>query len=789
MKLGVCTVCNYDEFEVEDVFSNVSCHKCPSCPPGMGLTPQCGSFVSYGEKVKCGLCELGKSYSSTNDISSCQPCGICSDHENIKRNCSLTNNSQCKHGCGKGFYFEELTGDCKPCSFCYSYLPNCNKTNDLEDGCKDMPFYKQCDANEIGCQLPKCRKDQYLVVTQERDSAHCKECKTCPAGTSLFPPCGNGTIIGSIDDTKCIKCSRGKTFSNKPSKQTCKPCSTCSVGQKELTPCNLTHDRVCGQCEKGFYGSDDTGCKPCSACCNDKDDVRIPECQNMAKNKQCSYTDRSITVCREQNRHRKLSQENSPIVIILSTVSGALLIIMVILVIIKRVKCRRSNRYQRSDSCAALLTPVEEAPQNESITLEDPTTHGSQKTLHFDKSGVLIQFNDASCFFNDSQGIRLEICCDGTSTHRQSDEVQLSPLIKFHPFGKQLSEQVQVRIPHSALVYLSNGWDIRLKCSVPHKESIVWKEENKFQVHNNEVSFQVDNLTSYVIIGKSRDNNKPTKKRFQCAVFGGVGTVGVDYTAYLYVFDDSESSFEKIMQAEESTGRTLLGSPQSLYIEIIRTSTKVKISVKQPVEGWIVGETRPEFITQASLKESYQTIPRAAIHFKHDNGRNRDFLCILELTAEDTTTTICAVASIREDPYGKFQGHQPGCVDDSYPIVNGRNLCDPLIINQDKPSPCLKDLPEEVLQALSEKLDMFLKGVGNWRHVATCLGFTEEEIQIFRNEMLTSDGSPCTVMLEALMEKSPQFTVAEFVHILQERKIQRFDAVEVLEPHLYNSRE
>ena len=84
---------------------------------------------------------------------------------------------------------------------------------------------------------------------------------------------------------------------------------------------------------------------------------------------------------------------------------------------------------------------------------------------------------------------------------------------------------------------------------------------------------------------------------------------------------------------------------------------------------------------------------------------------------------------------------------------------------------------------------MPLKGVGNWRHVATSLGFTEEEIQIFRNEMLTSDGSPCTVLLEALMVRSPQFTVAEFVQILQARKIQRFDAVEVLEPHLHSYRE
>lgn len=84
------------------------------------------------------------------------------------------------------------------------------------------------------------------------------------------------------------------------------------------------------------------------------------------------------------------------------------------------------------------------------------------------------------------------------------------------------------------------------------------------------------------------------------------------------------------------------------------------------------------------------------------------------------------------------------------------------------------------------KLDMPLKGVGNWRHVAADLGFPEEQIQVFRNEMLTPDGSPCTVMLYALKTRSPNLTVVEFVQILQTRKIKRFDVVDVLEPYVYD---
>ena len=85
------------------------------------------------------------------------------------------------------------------------------------------------------------------------------------------------------------------------------------------------------------------------------------------------------------------------------------------------------------------------------------------------------------------------------------------------------------------------------------------------------------------------------------------------------------------------------------------------------------------------------------------------------------------------------------------------------------------------------KLDLSYRGVGSWRHVAANLGFTDKEIEVFREEMLTPDGSPCTVMLQALKAKSPKLTVAEFVQILQIRKIQRFDVVDVLEPYVYDS--
>ena len=55
-----------------------------------------------------------------------------------------------------------------------------------------------------------------------------------------------------------------------------------------------------------------------------------------------------------------------------------------------------------------------------------------------------------------------------------------------------------------------------------------------------------------------------------------------------------------------------------------------------------------QVIPHKSIKESYRTFPCAEILFEHDNGRNRDFRCNIELTADDTTIQICAVASIKE---------------------------------------------------------------------------------------------------------------------------------------------
>lgn len=58
------------------------------------------------------------------------------------------------------------------------------------------------------------------------------------------------------------------------------------------------------------------------------------------------------------------------------------------------------------------------------------------------------------------------------------------------------------------------------------------------------------------------------------------------------------------------------------------------------------------------MKESYQTIPRSEILFKHDDDRNRDFFCTFELTADNATTKISAVASIKEVSFTEYGGYK-----------------------------------------------------------------------------------------------------------------------------------
>ena len=134
----------YNEYIIESKSGNSTCPPCRACPPGFGLIRECDTRIKDNEtKNKFEPCVFGKTYSEDEDIGSCKPSG-----------------SQCKDTCSKGFYFEDLTGDCQPCSWCCS-----DGSNKVRSGCKEMPFYKQCDVNTAKNCKPKCQNGQYVVPT------------------------------------------------------------------------------------------------------------------------------------------------------------------------------------------------------------------------------------------------------------------------------------------------------------------------------------------------------------------------------------------------------------------------------------------------------------------------------------------------------------------------------------------------------------------------------------------------------------------------------------------------
>ena len=177
-------------------------------------------------------------------------------------------------------------------------------------------------------------------------------------------------------------------------------------------------------------------------------------------------------------------------------------------------------------------------------TLEGQSTQ-PENFISFDNSGVIVRFNDPESLPHEVLGITLEICWDEALPFTLlSDEVQLSPVIQFYPPGLKLSNPACVTVPHSALVDSSHGWNIGLKSAVFSDGAVVWHDKTVDRIYADSLSFQTDCLLSYVVVGTAVRNSYHTKKRFYCAVFGGQGKVGPNYTAYLYLFDECEASLQ-----------------------------------------------------------------------------------------------------------------------------------------------------------------------------------------------------------------------------------------------------
>ena len=139
--------------EIERVLNDTRSYiwKCSlvECPPGYGLNVPCGSSIPFNVSIHCVLCDKGISYSDAHDFSQCKTCTNCDPHEERSGWCGLEKDTiKCLRTCHKGFYWDNLTDSCHPCSKC------CNKNNTShEKQCEGsgLPITHQCQQTNIIC--------------------------------------------------------------------------------------------------------------------------------------------------------------------------------------------------------------------------------------------------------------------------------------------------------------------------------------------------------------------------------------------------------------------------------------------------------------------------------------------------------------------------------------------------------------------------------------------------------------------------------------------------------------
>lgn len=137
---------------------------------------------------------------------------------------------------------------------------------------------------------PLCDAESITIKDPVSGSVQCQDCQKCPAGEGLSVNCGDE--ISSSTPIVCKPCVLGETYSSAYEAGACKDCENCGPYRETIKPCTLTSKAVCGKCKVGAYGEPMLGmCKPCSPCCNDGNDIVVPDCQvpGVPKNMQCTF--------------------------------------------------------------------------------------------------------------------------------------------------------------------------------------------------------------------------------------------------------------------------------------------------------------------------------------------------------------------------------------------------------------------------------------------------------------------------------------------------------------------
>ena len=170
-KKGCTLTSEIELYDPTDTEAEIECKKCPECPEGQGLTPQCGSRVPIDTKIECTPCKANVLYSDSHGIESCKPCHECG-LKNIIQHCTPDKNRKCGTKCPEG-YFLDGNSICQECYFC------CDSASDSQ---------RRQECIDIGMT----RKWQCEKTEQNQ---HCKEkVTTTSTETELTAPPNHNTI-------------------------------------------------------------------------------------------------------------------------------------------------------------------------------------------------------------------------------------------------------------------------------------------------------------------------------------------------------------------------------------------------------------------------------------------------------------------------------------------------------------------------------------------------------------------------------------------------------------------
>ncbi|XP_031560093.1 uncharacterized protein LOC116296239 [Actinia tenebrosa] len=750
--------CKYDEFVVEDVVRKISCVPCKNCSVGEGLSPQCGSFIPYGTHIECKPCVSGVSYSSTYSIESCQPCGICVDHQKVLQKCNRTSNSICAENCDVGFYLSSVVGDCQECSWC---CPDSDPSEHEAECKKDgVPIYKRCSVDEsIRCS-PRCTDRQYIIVANNLNQS-CYDCPYCGVGQGLYPKCQS--VLSSTKDSKCQQCIPGKTYSDTIDSSSCKPCKVCGVGKKIERSCNTTHDTLCGVCDRGFYnesieGNKEVNCQHCSYCCGDDEDVIIPECkaQGLPKNRQCAYTKRALTKC--VPAHKSLYKIVAIVLALIIILIGA-----IIGVYAYKVKCLGS-KYGKLVSDESQM----DSAQVVVLDKEAPSPESTPNNIEFRHSGIIVQCHDVGTGEILLRDLTVKICWNEHKHLPKRKEIYLSPLIQFHSPECEIETAITLDIPHSAYLQEENNtWKIKiLKLALPIKpeteiELTELSGDPEIKVHPCSVTFTVKELAAYVVVGDPGDPQR-AKKRMQCAVFGAVPKTGKTYSTMIYLLDDGESSLKKLQQDEKNEGRHLLKKLFcSLYPDVDAESV-IDVAIKNVMEGWQQEDLSKKVIRCSEWLDSYQAIPNIKASFKHIDPQIRDFRCTFKLTFKDHVVEIPIFHFSEPEhiPIGIQPTDHHAPPDDLHISINESRT--PMHSYQYQ---SLSSVPNEVLTNISQSVHQAI-GEDHSRIVSVATKiFTADEV-----DSISKSDQPINSLIDLARNKS--VTVADVHHALKEEGLE-----------------